>query len=433
VSARVDAAAQTITLEHVEELSRAAGEDASLLASRREARDRLAPLELPSRARHLWRYTAPSRFLPPTDPTAAVPAAVSPAWRTDEALAGAALVAGGALRRIELDQQARKAGVAIEDLHQARLDGQLGRLVPAGHGFVEAINAAAWRGGVLIRVPRGVMLEQPIRIRIVANALTLPRVVVVAGEGSSFEVVEGHVGGEAQRSQVLGVSELFVGAGAEVRYGLVQRWDTTVVGHLTTRARVEDGARFQMSLASFGGAVFKADVGAILAGEHAEVETFGVAMGGDRQHFDHHTEHLHESGKTHSNLDFKVALTGAARSAYTGMIRIAPGAAGAEAYQENRNLLLSADSRAESIPELEILTDDVKCSHGATVAPLDPEQLFYLGSRGLPRGQAMRVIVYGFLDQTLHRLPQATRERIEALVADRLHSEPSTVGRGAAP
>ena len=138
---------------------------------------------------------------------------------------------------------------------------------------------------------------------------------------------------------------------------------------------------------------------------------------------DHHTEHLHEAGKTHSNLDFKVALTGAARSAYTGMIRIARHAGGSEAYQENRNLLLSEDARAESIPELEILTDDVRCSHGATVAPLDDEQLFYLKSRGLPHSQAMRLIVYGFLDQTLQRLPEATRERIEALVAHRLHEE----------
>jgi Fe-S cluster assembly protein SufD len=105
------------------------------------------------------------------------------------------------------------------------------------------------------------------------------------------------------------------------------------------------------------------------------------------------------------------------------MIRIARDAGGSEAYQENRNLLLSDRARADSIPELEILTDDVRCSHGATVAPLDPEQLFYLQSRGLPPNQAMRVIVYGFLDQTLQRLPERTRERIEALVANRLHAD----------
>ena len=118
-----------------------------------------------------------------------------------------------------------------------------------------------------------------------------------------------------------------------------------------------------------------------------------------------------------------MALSGRARSAYTGLIRIQEGAPGSEAYQENRNLLLSDRARADSIPELEILTDDVRCWHGATVAPLDPEQLFYLRSRGLPPNQAMRVIVYGFLDQTLQRLPAHTRERIEAMVANRLHTE----------
>ncbi len=418
-----DLAAPALPLEHVEDLSRSAGEESWLLALRNQARVLLSPLELPDRARHLWRYTDPLRFVPAGDPTALAPTDVGPPWRLDEPLSVAALLAGGALRVVEVDARARKAGVTVEDLHRAAAAGVLGSVVPPEHGFVEAINAAAWRGGVLVRVPDGVELEHPIRLRLVAGAPTLPRVLVIAGRESSFEVIEGHVGGDRGAGQVISVTEIVVGEGARVRYGMVQRWEAGVVGHLTARARVLAGARFQMSLASFGGKVFKADVGSILAGEGAEVETYGVAMGGDAQHFDHHTEHIHASGKTHSNLDFKVALTGAARSAYTGMIRIAPGAPGAEAYQENRNLLLSENARAESIPELEILTDDVRCSHGATVSPLDPEQLFYLKSRGLPHLQAMRVIVYGFLDQTLARLPQTTRERIAALIAARLHSE----------
>jgi Fe-S cluster assembly protein SufD len=412
-----------LPLEHVAELSAAAGEDRVLLAQRNEARDLVASLELPSRARHLWRYTDPARFLPTTDPTNLAPTHVGPTWRLEEPLAVAGLLAGGALRVVEVDARARRAGVVIEDLHRVPEAELLGKIVPAGHGFVEAINTAAWRGGVLVRVPAGVELEHPIRLHVVAGALVLPRVLVVAGENSSFEIVEAHGGGDPSGGKVLGVSELLIAPGANVRYCLVQRWDAGVVGHLTVRAKVETGARFQMSLASFGGTTFKADVGAILAGEGAEVETAGVAMGADEQHFDHHTEHIHEAGKTTSNLDFKVALTHAARSAYTGMIRIAPHAPGSQAYQENRNLLLSHDARAESIPELEILTDDVRCSHGATVAPVDPEQLFYLESRGLKQQQAMRVIVYGFLDQTLTRLPSSTRERIEALVAARLHTE----------
>jgi Fe-S cluster assembly protein SufD len=423
VSAQVEATPQKLALEHVAELSSAAGEDRALLDLRTRAREMLATLGLPNRAAHLWRYTDPARFLPATDPTDLAPTDVGPTWRLEEPLSVAGLLAGGALRVVEVDARARRAGVAVEDLHRASVADLLGTAVPANHGFVEAINTAAWRGGVLVRVPAGVELEHPIRLRLVAGALVLPRVLVVAGEGSSFEIIEGHVGGERSGSKVLGVTEIFVAPDANVRYSLVQRWDPGVVGHLTVRAKVERGARFQMSLASFGGSTFKADVGAILAGEGTEVETAGVAMGGDQQHFDHHTEHIHEAPKTTSNLDFKVALTHAARSAYTGMIRIAPHAPGSQAYQENRNLLLSPDARAESIPELEILTDDVRCSHGATVAPLDPEQLFYLASRGLPRQQAMRVIVYGFLDQTLARLPQTTRERIEALVAARLHTE----------
>jgi Fe-S cluster assembly protein SufD len=254
----------------------------------------------------------------------------------------AAQLAGGELCMTWLDDQARDAGVIVADLHQTDGEGLLGSVVGAEHGFVEAINAAAWQGGVLVRVPPGVRLEHPIRVRVEADAggaTVLPRVLIVAGESRAFDVVEGHAGGNGVPSQVLGVTEIVVGRGAEVNYGLVQRWQPSVAGHLTVRARLDAGARFQMALASFGGGLYKADVGALLAGERAQSETFGVAMGGDRQHFDHHTEHVHLAARTHSNLDFKVALTHAARSTYTGMIRIAPEAGGSEAYQENRNLL----------------------------------------------------------------------------------------------
>ena len=412
-----------VVLEHLEELSSSHGEPAELLRARLAARELLEPLVLPERARHLWRYTDPGRFVPKVDVSLPAPSPALPAWRIEDGLAAAAQVEGETVRIVHLDDEARRAGVVIEDLHRAAVDGRLGCAVPAGHGFVEAINSAAWRGGVLLRVPRGVVLSRPIRLRFpAAPGACLPRLLVLAGDGSSFELIEGHVLGD-RSSLVLGVSELLLGDGANVRYDLVQRWESGVAGHLTARARLGRGTRLQLSLASFGGTTFKADVGALLDGEGAEAEMYGVAMGGERQHLDHHTEHIHNAGKTRSNLDFKVALTGAARSAYTGMIRIAPHAAGTEAYQVNRNLLLSEDARAESIPELEILTDDVRCSHGATVAPIDEEQLFYLESRGLPHNQAVRLIVYGFLDQTLQRLPEATRERIQAMVADRLHSE----------
>ncbi len=404
------------------ELAASQTEGAVQRAERASSLALLRSIELPDRARHLWRYTDPSAFLPAATSDPLAPGTVRP-WRLKGRRAGAVRLANGALAVLELDDAARRAGVTIEDLHETALAGQLGSAVPATHGFVEAISAATWRGGVVLRVPPDVVLDDPLRVRVVApgrGGVSLPRVLVLAGRGSSFEVVESHVGGE-ERSLTLGVSEVLVDEAAQVRYALVQRWLPEAAGHLTLRARVGADAHFQLSLATFGGRLFKADVGAVLVGAGARAETYGVAMGGETQHFDHHTEHLHEAPHTFSNLDFRVALTESARSVYTGMIRIAENGAGSQAYQENRNVLLSPDARAESIPELEILTDDVRCSHGATVAPVDAEQVFYLTSRGLTPSHARRLIVYGFLDQTLRRFPDATRERIEGLIAERLH------------
>jgi Fe-S cluster assembly protein SufD len=382
----------------------------------------LADLELPDRASHLWRYTDPAAFLPGNAPVESVDRPPR-SWRVDGQDGAAATLGGGALQVLELDERASRAGVRVSDLSEADVGDRLGTAVTGGHGFVETINAALWQGGVLITVPPGVELDAPVRVRVavgVCERLVVPRVLVHLGRGASCEVVESHVDG-GEQSRVLGVTELLLDDDARLRYALVQRWRPGVAGHLTVRARLGRNAQVKLALASFGGAVYKTDVGVVLAGPGAGAETAGVAMGTATQHMDHHTEHLHEAVQTSSNLDFKVALSGAARSVYTGMIRIRPGAGGSEAYQENRNLLLSPDARAESIPELEILTDDVRCSHGATMAPVDPEQIFYLTSRGLSRSQATRLIVYGFLDATLRRLPDATRERIEALIAERLH------------
>lgn len=404
-------------------LSKAFGEPAWLLDFRKQAASEARCAPLPNRARHLWRFSNPERFLPAQDPMQLVPAPAPPPWRLEEELAAAVLLSGSTVQVVHLSPEAQRAGVMVAPLGQAPVQEFLGKAVPPQHGFLEALNAAAFRPGVAVFVPPRVRLQNSIRLRLYpTDALFFPRILVVLGEGASAEIVEGHVGG-GQECLVLGVTEAFVGAGGELRYDLVQRWELPVSGHLTSRLVLGEGAKAQVALASFGGTLTKVDTGVILAGKGAEVETYGVALGTGNQHFDHHTEHIHAASQTHSNLDFKVALAGQARSVYTGLIRIEEQAATCEAYQENRNLLLSEEARAESIPELEILNEDVRCTHGATVAPLDEEQVFYLKSRGLPHHQALRLIVYGFLDQTLSRLPQQTRERIEALVAGRLHGE----------
>jgi Fe-S cluster assembly protein SufD len=146
----------------------------------------------------------------------------------------------------------------------------------------------------------------------------------------------------------------------------------------------------------------------------------GVTFGTANQHFDTHTLHHHKVGHTLSNIDYKVVLGGRALSAYTGLIKIEHKAKTCEAYQENRNLLLSPNTKAETIPELEILNEDVKCSHGATIGPIDPMQIFFLQSRGIPKEDATRMVVSGFVEATLKLLPVDLKERVAEFVTDRL-------------
>jgi Fe-S cluster assembly protein SufD len=287
-------------------------------------------------------------------------------------------------------------------------------------GLFQALNGAAWNTGLYVGVPPGTILTDPVHVVIdAAGPSALPRLVVDLGEGAQAVVVEEHTGGDAG-SRVVASSELHAADGARLRHVLVQTWHEGVCGHLTARTRAGRDADALTVFASFGGERSKVELATDLAGEGARSEMIGVVMGAGRQRFDHHTRHRHLAGRTWSNIDFKAVADASARSSYTGLIRIEQDARGSEAYQENRNLLLSGSSRADSIPELEILNQDVSCSHGATVAPVDSEQIFYLQSRGLDPDEALRLVVRGFLEKTLSSLPADLRERLEGLVGARL-------------
>ena len=179
-------------------------------------------------------------------------------------------------------------------------------------------------------------------------------------------------------------------------------------------------AQVRTVFSSFGGGVTKADLGAVLRGEGARSELLGLVVGEKRQHLDHHTEHRHVAGHTWSHIDLRVALSGRARSAYTGLIRIEKDARESEATQENRNLLLSRRARADTIPELEILNQDVSCTHGATVSPLEEEPIFYLLSRGVEPSEARRLILRGFFEQVLGQVPDAVRGGVAQALEQRL-------------
>jgi Fe-S cluster assembly protein SufD len=201
---------------------------------------------------------------------------------------------------------------------------------------------------------------------------------------------------------------------------VIQRFPDGVISHVTYRTRVDRGGSHRPFIVSLGGRLSKFDVGTLLAGDGSETELLGVVFGAKGQRFDHHTVHDHAARNTRSNLEMRVVLTDRAQSAYTGLIRIGESAPFAEAYQENRNLVLSKRAKAETIPELEISTDEVRCKHGATVGPVDEDQIFYLMSRGIPWTRAVRMIVRGFVDAVLDRAPTDLKAKIGETVEERL-------------
>jgi Fe-S cluster assembly protein SufD len=400
---------------------------------RRQALDHYQGTELPIRALHLWRYTDPALFLPAADPFAPggpevdLPPATAPMPASGE-LAGGASMVDGRLARVELGPECIKAGVRWVDLRAAAAESPellqrvFGTIVGSAHGKFEALNAAVFRGGSFLYVPRGVVLEKPLHLveSLTRQGVTASRLAVLVEDGASVTLIDEISGDPAGDVQFYCVAEIAVGAEARVHHAMVQTASRKVTALMTHRSRLDRGATYFPVIASFGGNLTKLDTGAIMDGTGSVSEMTGILSATGRQKFDHHTVHHHRGEHTRSNLDFKTVLGGRSRSAYTGLIRIEPEARFSEAYQENRNLLLSEECRADSIPELEILTEEVQCKHGATVGPVDPEQVFYLTSRALPPDEAVRMIVEGHFESALKRLPEGLQERLRGILRERL-------------
>jgi Fe-S cluster assembly protein SufD len=396
----------------LEAISRGRAEPGWLADLRREALSAYLDSPSPDRVTHLWRYTDPALFAPLENSASA-----SPRLHIENA---------EALRSQGITVSTLEEAVAsrpdVVRAHLAKLVG--GAVSTQGIGKFEALNLALWSHGAFVHVPRKVEASKPVHIQIAAPSGTgggflATRLLVIVEEGANVTVVDECEGG-GENLLLNSAVEVFAGPYSRVRYVSVQRLGDSVTYHVAQRATVARDANLLTAIASLGGGVTKSDFGSSLEGPGANVELFGFLFGERKQHFDHHTVHDHRSGKSYSNLDFKVVLKDRARSTYTGLIRIEPGCPDSEAYQENRNLLLNEGARAESIPELEILTDEVKCTHGATVGTLDAQHVFYLMSRGIDRAEAIRLIVGGFIEPTLSRLDEDLRERLRGHVEHRV-------------
>jgi Fe-S cluster assembly protein SufD len=299
----------------------------------------------------------------------------------------------------------------------------LGSLVGAIDRFT-ADNAARFAGGALIHVPAGVTLERPLHLSFAIpeeGARTTFRVLVVAEPHSKVTVVEEHAGGAA--GYLNGVVEIVVGDGAEVDYIRTQDLHRETVHFTTARAEVGRDAALRWTAIDLGGRIGKARMESRLSGPGSSVKVTGLyALDGD-QHLDLDTTQEHAAPNATSDLAFKGVLQGHSRSVWRGIIRVDKGAQKTDAFQENRNMLLSPHAHADSIPGLEILANDVRCTHAATIGQVDRELLFFLMARGLTRTEATRLIVQGFFADALERVADETvRERLEAALTARVNA-----------
>jgi len=313
---------------------------------------------------------------------------------------------------------------AALESHEGLLREWLGALVPAEDPFV-ARNEAGWREGVLVHVPRGVRLAEPVRVELPLDedgAALAWRTLVVLEEGAEAEVWE-HCSSAGDETDALlnSVVELHVGQAATLRYVSTQDISERAWIFATQRAQVERDGRLDWTALGFGSARGKVRMETNLAGAGSEARVTGGYAGGPGQHLDYDTTQEHAAPNTFSDLAFRGVLAAGATAVWRGMIRVDPGAQGTDAFQESRNLLLSPEAHADAIPGLEIEADDVRCTHAAAIAQIDREQLFYLTSRGLDPAAAKQLVIEGFLEALVERLAEGpVREEVSAALERRL-------------
>ena len=399
--------------------ARAEASPAWLAARRRIAWDAYEAIPMPSSQRDEdWRRTDiaalhPERFTPIDRVDAAVVDAMR-AQRDGAAPTAAFAIDSPVAAPIEGADTLHAQGIIITTLEEAatvhpELVQRAFSAVRADESKFVALWNALWRGGVFVYVPRGVEALVPIWIAHPGGGegrAVFPSTVVVLDEGSALTVIDAYASPTGSAA-LLSDATVILSAGRDARldYNTVQQWGEGVWHIALQRAVLDANAKLRFMGVTLGARLQKVWWEVLLEGVGSEADVLGICFGDGTQHFDHQSLQAHVGAETRSNLLLKVAVRDRARSVYGGMIDVAPTAIHADGYVANRNLLLSQGAKADSIPRLEIRANDVKCGHGATAGHVDADQRFYLMARGVPPEEASALIVRGFMDDVLDRVP----------------------------
>jgi Fe-S cluster assembly protein SufD len=387
--------------------------------SRAAALERYRELPLPDTTEEHWRFTDLRGFDPDAFANNAptVPGTVKAGGMLELDAAGLATVteAGIEIERVP-------EGITFAPLPEEHE--RLYSLVGWDEKFA-AHNAALWKHGLLVHVPKGVELDAPLYVRItnsIDDGSLFWRLLVVADAGARFTLMEEYTSSTPElRAYTNAAVELFVEDGAKLEYVSLQNLSRETWHFASHHARVERDAELDWVAGGFGSKKGKVRIQNDLAGRGATSRVTGAYFTDGDQHLDYDTFQEHIAPNTTSDFAFKGALRDRSTAVWRGMIRVEREAQKTNAYQENRNLMLSPTTHAVPIPGLEILANDVRCTHGATVSRVDRDQLFYLMARGLPRPEAERLIVRGFFENVLARVElEPVREALAAALEARI-------------
>jgi len=409
--------------------------------------DRCESLPEPTRKDQLWRFSnvglldlSPFKF--GTELSDKNRSAILEQSRGLEKVAGRLGVAGDELvHRDVVSEQLKKNGVIFQPLERAMVEHTdlfqkhfMSQEAVLGSAKYAALHQALVSSGTFLYVPRGIEIELPIEIfhwLHGENASVFPHLLLVADELASVTVVEHFRSLEsASTGFACGVNDLIAGPGAKVTYVCAQTWGEQVRAlQMNTTTVDHDASALSLNL-HLGARYSRFESLSRLIGEGARSDLLAVAVAEGEQEFDARTLQDHISPHTSSDLLYKNSLDDRARCTFGGLIRVEPHAHFTDAYQKVRNLLLSDDAEANSMPGLEILADNVRCTHGATSGQVEKDELFYLRTRGIPVSVAQRLIVAGFLNEVIQRLDQpAIAEHLHGLIEEKF-SRRSTTSAG---
>ena len=386
------------------------------IARKRAAYAKFAALPLPARTDESWRFSSISTltlegFTLPADAEAQNPHA-----SIEVKLAAKLVFANGRLFSHEpLSPELSTRGVIVATLQSALVHHEalvrehlLAQTPKLGSAKFMALHEAFLLDGAFIHIPRGVTLEQPIGIfsyALGATAAVFPHTLVVAGENSRATIVEYFgSGNDTERQFAAGANDLYASHGAHLTYIGKQDWSHRALSFQSNSTVVRRDARVQALNVHLGARQARHESLSQLQAPGAFSEMLALTVAESDQEFDQRTLQIHQAPNTKSDLLYKNALRGAAKTIFSGLIVVDADAQKTDAYQSNRNLMLSDEAEAHSLPGLEIQANDVRCTHGATSSRIDPEQEFYLQARGIAKAAADELLTFGFFEEVLNRL-----------------------------